>query len=322
MPVTYRIKNWSEHFENNRSREIQRLAWCSIPNKQDGLGYRRLLRCGCGEAAYGCWVAVVLAASKCRRRDGWLTDDGTENGRPWDAEAIAIKTGFSLQTVENMLAYCSSDAVDWIEKRDCTASGCGNPAGGCDIPAPRDDGEERKEGRTTTTPAGKFSAIAEACPAAHRPSDKDIVAWAHQRGLPVDQHIDAIAATLRAEPDHRWAKFGKRLIEFAIMSAADRHERLSAPKRPVSAPNARGGVFGPGGHPTPDEWAKARDSAADAVWRAKESGEGPEAVKRAMQHARKTWGAVPKFQGKDAVDVGISLARNNPRPVVEIPGSA
>ena len=121
MSCVYQIMDWDRHYENNRSREIQKPDWCAVPNKQDGLGYRRLLRRKCGEAAYGCFVACVLAASKFRpdSRNGWLTDDGTEKGRPWDAEAISLKTGFCVATCEAMLSYTSCDEIAWMVRHDC-----------------------------------------------------------------------------------------------------------------------------------------------------------------------------------------------------------
>ena len=34
-----RVAGWDEHFENNRTRELKRLHWLPVPNKQDGDGY-------------------------------------------------------------------------------------------------------------------------------------------------------------------------------------------------------------------------------------------------------------------------------------------
>lgn len=160
MTILYRIRDWRVHYENNRSREILHPQWCAIPNKQDGLGYRRLLRRACGEAAYGCFVATVLAASKHKVRNGWLTDDGTDKGIPWDAEAVGIKTGFSTDTAAKMLEYCSDTAIGWIEClpacMPANSPACGNPAPACGNPAGtcvEEKGREWNEGNTHTQPA-------------------------------------------------------------------------------------------------------------------------------------------------------------------------
>lgn len=150
--MLYQIKDWDQHYENNKSRERPRLSWCAIPNKQDGLGYKRLLAMKDGEAAYGCFVATVLAASKARTRNGWLTDDGSQNGVPWDAKAISLKTGFSVKTASNMLQYCTMREIGWIGSRptgtkvpaECPPSARQVPA---ECPPSALEGKEGKEGR-------------------------------------------------------------------------------------------------------------------------------------------------------------------------------
>jgi len=50
---------------------------------------------------------------------------------------------------------------------------------------------------------------------------------------------------------------------------------------------------------------------ANMIWDAK--GTGPDAVKKACQAARDKFRDCPKFQGRDAVQVGIDRAMNNER---------
>ena len=59
------------------------------------------------------------------------------------------------------------------------------------------------------------------------------------------------------------------------------------------------------------EWLRAAEAVANMVWDAK--GTGPNAVKKAMQAARDKFRDCPKFQGRDAVQVGIDRAMNNER---------
>jgi hypothetical protein len=58
-----RIRDWSEHFENNRTKELVRMAWVPVPNKQDGDGYTELLDHVNGAAHLGAWIAIVELAS-------------------------------------------------------------------------------------------------------------------------------------------------------------------------------------------------------------------------------------------------------------------
>lgn len=68
MAVLYRIKEWDEHFENNRTRELKHMDWVPLPNKHDGDGYTELLSHPDGAAHFGAWVAIVQVASKCKPR--------------------------------------------------------------------------------------------------------------------------------------------------------------------------------------------------------------------------------------------------------------
>lgn len=263
--VVYRIKDWRDHYENNRSREIKRPDWCAIPNKQDGLGYRRLLRRPCGEAAYGCFVACALAASKAQDRDGWLTDDGTENGTPWDAEAISLKTGFGIATVEHMLTYCTSPEIGWIT----VAQRCGEPAASL---RRRDD--ERTDERTDKHSSSKLpEIIAREIPETVKtPTIEQVTVWARAYGFTdLNQKVNGstlaehIAADAKATSTLKWTQLDAKVIKYAIADAASIHERSTpgAPRR-ASPPWARLKVLqeqlktlnNKTNHPTDDELAK------------------------------------------------------------------
>ena len=63
--MTLRVKDWSENFENNRTRELKNLSFVCIPNKLDGDGYTELIDHPAGVSHYGAWVAMVHVASRC-----------------------------------------------------------------------------------------------------------------------------------------------------------------------------------------------------------------------------------------------------------------
>lgn len=79
--TAYRIRDWSKHFENNRTRELKELRFVILPNKHDGDGYTELLDHPNGAAHYGAWVAMVQVASKCDVR-GTLVRDGARAHDP------------------------------------------------------------------------------------------------------------------------------------------------------------------------------------------------------------------------------------------------
>lgn len=115
--ILYQIRNWDENFENNKSRERTRLSWCAVPNKQDGLGYGRLITMEDGPALYGAFIATVLVASKQQKpRNGYLTDTGRALGRPYTANDLSIKTRIPADLIQKMLDVVSSNEIGWVVK--------------------------------------------------------------------------------------------------------------------------------------------------------------------------------------------------------------
>jgi len=107
------IPNWSEDFENNRSREYKHLRWVPVPNKHDGEGYAELLSGEHGLEDFACWVLIVQIASKCEPRNGYLVRD---DGRPYDARALSIKTRAPAQAFERAIARLLE--IGWLVDAD------------------------------------------------------------------------------------------------------------------------------------------------------------------------------------------------------------
>jgi hypothetical protein len=110
--IYYRIKDWEKHFENNRTREIKKMAWVPVPNKHDGESYKRIMQQKDGIVIYGCWHLILQVASKTQARGTLLRDDGT----PITAEAMTIRTGWGrVQDFERSFQFLSSPEVAWLE---------------------------------------------------------------------------------------------------------------------------------------------------------------------------------------------------------------
>lgn len=147
----YRIVNWHDNFENNRSRELKKLDWVPIPNKLEGDGYTELLDHDNGAAHYGAWCALVLIASKCDPR-GTLVRDGA---RPHDFRSLARMTRVPVAVWEEAIPRLVH--IGWLEIIDAqdveiqavTATEtqvAPIPQAGATIP--QDDAEERlRKGR-------------------------------------------------------------------------------------------------------------------------------------------------------------------------------
>ncbi|MCX7418002.1 MAG: hypothetical protein NT013_00490 [Planctomycetia bacterium] len=108
--TTYRIRRWSEVFENSQSRQYQRLTWTPLPNKHDGKSFRRLISMADGPALYGAWVLLVQVASKCPQRGVLADQDG-----PLDAEDLSHKTGAPAELFAKAFEALTHPKIAWLE---------------------------------------------------------------------------------------------------------------------------------------------------------------------------------------------------------------
>ena len=154
----YRVKDWNDHFENNRTRDMKSMAWVPVPNKHDGEGFQRIMQEKDGMIIYGCWHLILQVASKCLRNRGTLLrDDGT----PLNADSIALKTGWMKpKDFERAIAFLSSPQVAWLER--LTQDGKAIPQVPAEIPhPPARKGTEGKgiEGKGNISEAAKRLSI-------------------------------------------------------------------------------------------------------------------------------------------------------------------
>jgi hypothetical protein len=107
----YRITNWDELYENNRTRGMKVMQWVPVPNKHDGEGFISLITQPDGLALYGAWHLILQVASKCKDRGVLQKLDGT----PHTAESIAIKTHSDASTIQRALDALCAPSVGWME---------------------------------------------------------------------------------------------------------------------------------------------------------------------------------------------------------------
>jgi len=151
----YRIRDWNKHFENSRSRAMEKMSWVPVPNRHDGYGYLTVLAHEQGLEIYACWHLLLQVASKCNPR-GTLVRD---NGVPHSAATITRMTGSRHEDVMQLsLDFLSSSEVGWVEVVDT-----------CPSPARHDhdthlslkeriEGKEQKEtGVSSATPTSQIS---------------------------------------------------------------------------------------------------------------------------------------------------------------------
>jgi hypothetical protein len=106
----YRIKDWSQHFENSRSRVVENLRWVSVPNRHDGEGYSIVMEQENAAELFAAWVLIIQVASKCRVRGTLTRDDGT----PLTARALSLKTKAPERWFINALDFFTHNTL-WLE---------------------------------------------------------------------------------------------------------------------------------------------------------------------------------------------------------------
>lgn len=109
----YAIKDWGELFENNRSREIKKLRYLIVPLRNEGKGYRRMLRQPNKVELYAAWRLLLEVAAKMPIR-GILAN---EHGKlePSDLED---ETDFPAEMFEKALQFFSDKKVAWLIEID------------------------------------------------------------------------------------------------------------------------------------------------------------------------------------------------------------
>ena len=59
MHTIYRIKDWESLYETAETRKLENLRWAAIPNKHDGLGFRRVAQQRNRTELFAAWVLLV-----------------------------------------------------------------------------------------------------------------------------------------------------------------------------------------------------------------------------------------------------------------------
>lgn len=109
MPNLYSVRNWNKLFENNRTRELKKLDWVPIPNKQDGDGYSELICMEDGPALFGTWIVLVQIASKCSPRGRLCRDDGS----PHTSQSLARMSRVPAGLIDK--AFLVLSGIRWLE---------------------------------------------------------------------------------------------------------------------------------------------------------------------------------------------------------------
>lgn len=116
------IVDWDRYFENDRSRTRIQCSFVCVPNKQHGMGFRRLMLEPDGAMIYGIFHLLLGACSQQRKpRQGFLTDDGSRRGRAWTEEDLAVKFGRPLEEITRSISMLITEKIGWLRDATITA---------------------------------------------------------------------------------------------------------------------------------------------------------------------------------------------------------
>jgi len=108
--MVYRIKDWSSHYENNRTKDMKKMSWVPIPIKLSGDGYTTLMESKDGAGLFGAWIACVEVAASCEIR-GTLV---RSSGNPHDSKSLSRITRIPENIISKMLNLCTLE-INWLE---------------------------------------------------------------------------------------------------------------------------------------------------------------------------------------------------------------
>jgi hypothetical protein len=133
----YKIRDWLQNFENNRTREMKNMSWLPLPIKLSGNGYVYLMGIENGPAIFGCFIAILEASAQSKKRgELWRTAE-----IPHSPRTLAAVIRQPEELVNKTLDICSSNECDWFEVVEINTdkTNCGKTAvvvrGGCGAPA-------------------------------------------------------------------------------------------------------------------------------------------------------------------------------------------
>ncbi len=106
----YTITNWDDWYETCETRKYKTLKWIPLPVKLDGRNYQRLMKTKRGPQIFGCWCAILEAASKGNPRGVFMDRDGN----PYNTEDIALVIDMPEPLVAETLTVLSTPPFDWV----------------------------------------------------------------------------------------------------------------------------------------------------------------------------------------------------------------
>jgi uncharacterized phage protein (TIGR02220 family) len=148
-PQLYRVANWGSAFESYETKKLTHLKWVPMPNKHDGLGFRKIVAQKNRVELYAAWVLILQVASRgTKEQRGILARDG----KPLTSEDLATMTGFPEEIFRKALEFFSSPKMGWLtvdnqQPTVLTADAAGKTAEPQQVAGGKQPEENRREGK-------------------------------------------------------------------------------------------------------------------------------------------------------------------------------
>lgn len=108
----YRVTNWDAQYETCETKKITYLKWVPVPNKHDGLGYKRVAMQKNACDLFTAWNLIIQVASKGKKdtERGMLIRDKV----PLTPEDLALMTSYPAKIFITALEFFSSSQMGWL----------------------------------------------------------------------------------------------------------------------------------------------------------------------------------------------------------------
>ena len=115
--MTYRIKNWDDHFETEKTRQYRHCQRITFTNNLNKIKRTRILKGRDGPGCLAVWFSICQwHSTQSKPRKGYLTDNGKADGSPLDADDIGALIGIPARIVNIALQRLATDEIGWVEE--------------------------------------------------------------------------------------------------------------------------------------------------------------------------------------------------------------
>ena len=113
MPTPcYRIKNWNEIYENNRTRELKNMLWLALPVKLNGYGFTLTMEEKEGLLLFGGFIVLLEIGAQCTPRGTFVKEN-----IPLQPAGLVRLSRMKVRDCEKVLEY-HLKITKWLELID------------------------------------------------------------------------------------------------------------------------------------------------------------------------------------------------------------